>query len=99
MRLQTATNGKVSIEFVRGTDIDTYADYRLINESGTFKFQYEDEAFAYNDVGTDLYTITPTKITIYKNTEFIGNVGIGTTQHATYKKKNENGRRVETFGR
>jgi len=84
-RLQTATNGKVSIEFVRGTDIDTYADYRFINESGTFKFQYEDELTAYSQTVADIYAITPTKVSIYKNTEFGGNVGIGTTEHATYK--------------
>ena len=84
-RLQTATNGKVSIEFVRGTDIDTYVDYRFINESGTFKFQYEDELTAYSQTVADIYAILPTKVSIYKNTEFGGNVGIGTTEHATYK--------------
>ena len=84
-RLQTATNGKVSIEFVRGTDIDTYTDYRFINNNGTFKFQYEDELTAYSETVSDIYAILPTKVSIYKNTEFGGNVGIGTTEHATYK--------------
>jgi len=84
-RLQTGTSGKVSIEFVRGTDIDTYSDYRFINETGTFKFQYEDESTDYNQTVSNIYTILPTKITIYKNTEFSGNVGIGTTQSETYK--------------
>ena len=84
-RLQTATNGKVSIEFVRGTDIDTYADYRFVSESGMFKLQYEDESTDYSQTVSDIYGITPTKVSIYKGTEFGGNVGIATTNHATYK--------------
>ena len=84
-RLQTATNGKVSIEFVRGTDIDAYTDYRFINNNGIFKFQYEDASTAYSETVSDIYAILPTKVSIYKNTEFGGNVGIGTTEHATYK--------------
>jgi hypothetical protein len=85
LRLQTATNGKVSIEFVRGTDIDAYTDYRFINNNGIFKFQYEDASTEYSQTVADIYAILPTKVSIYKNTEFGGNVGIGTTEHATYK--------------
>jgi hypothetical protein len=79
LRLQTATNGNVSIEFVRGTDIDTYTDYRFINDTGTFKLQYEDDDIGYGATGTNLFTILPDKINLYKDTEVFGNVGIGTT--------------------
>jgi hypothetical protein len=85
LRLQTAINGKVSIEFVKGTDIDTYRDYRFISENGTFKFQYEDDALGYGDGGTDLFTILPTLTTFYKGAKFEANVGIGTSPHERYK--------------
>jgi hypothetical protein len=78
LRLQTATNGKVSIEFARGTNTDTYADYRFISELGTFKFQYEDDTVGYGDTGTNLINILPSKINLYKDTEVFANVGIGT---------------------
>ena len=79
LRLQTATNGKVSIEFARGTNIDVYTDYRFINDLGTFKLQYEDNAIGYGDTGTNLFTILPNKINLFKDTEVFANVGIGTT--------------------
>jgi hypothetical protein len=78
MRLGTATNGKVSIEFVRGTDIDGYNDFRLINEAGTFRLQYEDDELGYGNTGTDLISASATQISLGKNTEISGNVGIGT---------------------
>jgi hypothetical protein len=79
LRLQTATNGKVSIEFVRGTYIDAYTDYRFINDIGTFKLQYEDDAVGYVEETANLFTILPNKINLFKDTEFYANVGIGTT--------------------
>jgi hypothetical protein len=78
MRLGTATNGKVSIEFVRGTDIDGYNDFRLINQSGVFRLQYEDDELIYGNTGTDLISASTTQISLGKNTEITGNVGIGT---------------------
>jgi hypothetical protein len=85
MRLGTATNGKVSIEFVRGTDIDGYNDFRLINEAGTFRLQYEDDELGYGNTGTDLISASATQISLGKNTEISGKVGIGTSIHETYK--------------
>jgi hypothetical protein len=79
LRLQTATSGKVSIEFARGTDIDGYTDYRFINDSGTFKLQYEDDAVGYIEATANLFTILPGKINLFKDTEIFANVGIGTT--------------------
>ncbi len=84
MRLGTATNGKVSIEFVRGTDIDGYNDFRLINEVGTFRLQYEDDELGYGNTGTDLISASVTQISLGKNTEISGKVGIGTSIHETY---------------
>ena len=78
LRLQTATSGKVSIEFARGTDIDGYTDYRFINDSGTFKLQYEDDEVGYIEGTANLFTILPAKINLYKDTEIFANVGIGT---------------------
>ena len=78
MRLGTAPNGKVSIEFVRGTDIDGYNDFRLINQAGTFRLQYEDDELGYGNTGTDLISASTTQISLGKNTEITGNVGIGT---------------------
>ena len=85
MRLGTATNGKVSIEFVRGTDIDGYNDFRLINDAGTFRLQYEDDELGYGNTGTDLISASTTQISLGKKTEIMGNVGIGTSIHETYK--------------
>jgi hypothetical protein len=79
LRLQSATNGKTSIEFAKGVSIDPYADYRLINESGGFKLQYEDNQLGYGDQGTTIFSILPSNINIFKDMDFYANVGIGTT--------------------
>jgi hypothetical protein len=84
MRLATATNGKVSIEFVRGTIDDVYNDFRLINEAGVFRLQYENNILAYGETGTDLISVSATQISLGKKMEILGNVGINTASHATY---------------
>jgi hypothetical protein len=85
LRLQSATNGKVSIEFVRGTVDDLFNDFRLINQSGVFRLQYEDNELIYGNTGTDLISASSTQIILGKKTEIMGNVGIGTSIHETYK--------------
>ena len=85
LRLQTGTGGTTSIEFVRGTEIDALNDYRFINDSGTFKFQYEDNTQQYGGTGTNLIFITASQITLLKKTQMDANVGIGTSPHETYK--------------
>ena len=80
LRLGTATNGQNSIEFKRGTDLDVYTDLRLIADtSGYLKLQYEDDTKAYGDTGTDIIWGSKEKVILHKNTEIIGNVGIGTS--------------------
>ena len=85
LRLGTATNGKVSIEFVRGAIDDVYNDFRFINQAGTFTLQYENNLVEYGNTGTDLISASSTQISIGKKTEIMGNVGIGTVPHETYK--------------
>ena len=85
LRIGTATNGKASIQFTRGTLLDAYTDFRLINDSGTFKLQYENNLLGYGDTGTDVFTTTTSLLNIHKNTSFLGNVGINVVPHLSYK--------------
>ena len=79
LRLGTATNGQNSIEFKRGTDIDVYTDLRfLADTSGYLKLQYEDDAKAYGDTGTNIIWGGKDNIILHKETQVAGNVGIGT---------------------
>jgi hypothetical protein len=79
IRLQTPAGGSSSIEFKRGTEYDIYTDYRLIGSTGIFRLQYEDNELAYGDLGTDIIYATKTQVSIRKPTDFIDNVGIGTS--------------------
>ena len=87
LRLQTApVNGTNSIEFMRGNSTDPLTDYRIFTDTGgKFKIQYANNLLAYGDAETDLIELSTTNTIIYKPTEIKGNVGIGTTPHATYK--------------
>jgi hypothetical protein len=38
-----------------GTLTDALTDYRMINESYEFRFQYQDNLVSYGDVGSDIY--------------------------------------------
>ena len=90
MRLGTAVNGEVSIQFKRGIDTDVYTDWRLRSASGRFELQYENDVLGYGNTGTDIFYATTSLFGISKNTQIEGNVGIGTsaetplhTYHAT----------------
>jgi hypothetical protein len=74
-----------SIEFIRGTDIDTYRDYRFINDTGNFKLQLQNQTYTFGDVVSDIMIYNDTKITNNIPTQFNYNVGIGTAPHETYK--------------
>jgi hypothetical protein len=84
LRLGTATNGKASIEFVRGAIDDVYNDFRLINQAGAFRLQYENNLLAYGDTGTNLIYASPDQISLGKKTEILGNVGINTSPPTAY---------------
>ena len=79
LRLGTAISGQNSIEFKRGTDIDTGTDYRLIADTGAFRLQYQDASLTYGDTGTNIFWGSKTYFLIFKDTEYQAKVGVGTT--------------------
>ena len=100
LRLQTATNGKPSIEFVRGTDLDVFTDYRIINDVGLFKFQYQNNIYAFGDTTSDLITLSTTSTTNYKDFLNYGNMSLSSTgTTSTYKLNVEGDINIDGIGK
>jgi hypothetical protein len=92
--LDTTTTGTVAIEFRRGTGFDIQQDFRFINDTdSTLKLQYANNQQAYADSVTQLMWVLPNvtsgllSVKMWKNTEFVGNVGIGTLPSTTATTK------------
>ena len=92
--LDTTTTGTASIEFRRGTGFDIQQDFRFINDTdSTLKLQYENNQQAYADSVAQLMWVLPNvtsgllSVKMWKNTEFVGNVGIGTLPSTTATTK------------
>jgi hypothetical protein len=92
--LDTTTTGTASIEFRRGTGFDIQQDFRFINDTdSTLKLQYENNQQAYADSVAQLMWVLPNvtsgllSVKMWKNTEFVGNIGIGTLPSTTSTTK------------
>jgi hypothetical protein len=83
--LETGATGTASIEFQRGTINDVNVDYKIINNSGRFSILSQDEVNLYTATTSEIIRMTRGQITIFKNAQIDGNVGIGITPNATYK--------------
>ena len=90
--LDTTTTGTASIEFRRGTGFDIQQDFRFINDTdSTLKLQYENNQQAYADSVAQLMWVLPNvtsgllSVKMWKNTEFVGNIGVGKLPSDTYK--------------
>ena len=90
--LDSTTTGTAALEFRKGTGFDIQQDFRFINDTdSTLKLQYENNQAAYADNLAQLIWVLPNvtsgllSVKNWKNTEYVGNVGIGTTFHATRK--------------
>jgi hypothetical protein len=88
--LDTTTTGTAALEFRRGTGFDIQQDFRFINDTdSTLKLQYENNQQAYADSVAQLMWVLPNvtsgllSVKMWKNTEFVGNVGIGTLPSTT----------------
>jgi len=88
IRIQSSSDfgATSSIEFRKGVVPDVWSDYRLINDNGIFKLQYENNDFAYADA-TNITTWSRVNVINNIQTQFNANVGIGTIPSviATYK--------------
>ncbi len=90
--LDTTTTGTAAIEFRRGTGTDIQQDFRIINDTdSTLKLQYENNQTTYADSLAQLMWVLPNvtsgllSVKNWKNTEYVGNVGIGKTFSTTLK--------------
>jgi hypothetical protein len=90
LRIATADNGEASLELKRGTDVDGYTDWRLRSAVGRFALQYEDDAIAYGDTGSEIFSTNTTLLTISKDTQIDAKVGIGTTPSTTLHTYQQN---------
>ena len=90
--LDTTITGTAALEFRRGTGTDIQQDFRIINDTdSTLKLQYENNQAAYADSLAQLMWVLPNvtsgllSVKNWKNTEYVGNVGIGKTFSTTLK--------------
>jgi hypothetical protein len=83
IRLETGANGTPGVEFQRGTINDSNVDFKIVNDTGNLKFLSQDEVNLYSATTSEIMRMTRTQISIYKDTQINGNVGIGTDVPAT----------------
>ena len=87
IRLQSSSEfgATTSIEFRKGVINDVWNDYKLINDNGIFKLQFESLSFPYGSAVNDIIKFHSADIRVYKPTRFDDNIGIGTDAIFTYK--------------
>jgi hypothetical protein len=92
--LDTTTTGTAILEFRRDTEFDIQQDFRFINDTdSTLKLQYANNQQAYADSLAQLMWVLPNvtsgvlSVKNWKNTEYVGNVGIGTLPSTTATTK------------
>jgi hypothetical protein len=82
--IDTTTTAPATLEFRRGTGVDTQNDYRFINDTDTYiKLQMENSTQSFGNTSANLAWFSSNETIIHKNTAINGRVGIGTVYHTT----------------